>query len=49
MLSMLMFIEQNGMQWQAPPQGEIVEVIEGLAAGEISEDEFVEWVVSHTE
>ena len=43
------FVRRNGHEWQAPPndgpnRDETVKVIEGVAAGEISQEEFAEWI-----
>jgi death on curing protein len=40
------FVMRNGMEWRPPPggDGEAAEVIERLAAGELSEEAFTEWV-----
>ena len=48
-LCALEFVARNGGTWTNPPddaEGDItVAIIEGVAAGEISEQEFAEWVV----
>jgi prophage maintenance system killer protein len=40
------FIARNGFGWSAPPGGvdETVEVIDRLAAGELSESELADWL-----
>ena len=40
------FVERNGHSWFAPQEDpdETVRVIEGIAAGDVSEDEFAGWV-----
>jgi prophage maintenance system killer protein len=45
---MIELIERNGHRWN-PPEGsdEQVEIIEALAAREITEAEFADWVRNH--
>jgi death-on-curing protein len=45
-VAMRLFLSINRCEWQYPPGGmaEIAEVIEALAASEITEEEFVGWV-----
>jgi death on curing protein len=45
-LAMVEFVERNGAEWIPPADGadEVVSVIEAMAAGAISEADFVLWV-----
>lgn len=45
-LSMVEFIERNGQSFEIPPDGddEVVETIEGVAAGDISVEKLAEWL-----
>ncbi len=49
-IAMLELFNRQGITWTPPKGGqdEIAKVIEDLAAGELSEDEFVGWVKSRT-
>ncbi|HSS05007.1 MAG TPA: type II toxin-antitoxin system death-on-curing family toxin [Solirubrobacterales bacterium] len=49
-LCMLIQLEQSGLTFTHPEGGqdEIADVIEALAASELSEEEFVEWVKART-
>jgi death-on-curing protein len=49
LLSMLDFIERNDMRWIAPSQDELAQTIEWLAAGTISESDFIGWVRAHVQ
>lgn len=48
-LSMLVFLEVNGLVWKPPSDDEIELTINAVAAGTMAEDTFVEWVAEHTE
>lgn len=47
-LSMMYVLDIQGIEWRAPSEAEADQVIRSLAAREISEPDFVEWVQEHT-
>jgi death-on-curing protein len=44
LISMLEFIERNGMIWVATSQDDMAQTIKWLASGDITESEFIVWV-----
>jgi death on curing protein len=46
-LAMREFLARNSHQWIRPDEDDAVEMIERLAAGEISEEDFAAWVAEH--
>jgi death-on-curing protein len=47
-LSMLIYLELQGFRWNPPSESERVLAMEALAAGTMSETEFIEWLREHT-
>jgi death-on-curing protein len=49
LLMMLTFLDMNGAEWREPKgsQDEIADVIERLAARDMSEADFIDWVTAH--
>ena len=43
------FLARHGVAWRRPPNDEAAEMIERLAASEVSEAEFAGWVGAHVE
>lgn len=47
-LCMLVQIDRAGLRWNPPSVDERVAMVEGLAAGDVSEAEFIRWVQANT-
>jgi death-on-curing protein len=45
-LAMREFLARNGIEWERPGVEETADVIERLAAREVSEEDFADWVAS---
>jgi death on curing protein len=46
-LAMRELLARNGYEWVRPDDGETAEMIERLAASDVSEEEFAAWVAEH--
>ncbi len=47
-LSMLMFLEINGIKWYPPSENERVLAVEALTARTMGENAFIDWLREHT-
>jgi death-on-curing protein len=47
LMLMLAYIDQCGLVWEAPSQKQIADTFLALAAGEMSEEAFRDWVAAH--
>lgn len=48
-LAMRELLARNGHRWIRPPDDETAEMIERLAAGDLSEEAFAAWVAEHVQ
>ena len=49
LLAMVEFAERNGRQWRPFDEDDTVSTMEGVAAGTMSEDAFIQWVADALE
>jgi death on curing protein len=47
--SMIVFLRRNGALWQIPGEDDAVEVVNAVAAGEMTVEELTVWVRAHTD
>jgi len=47
LLCMIEFLRRSGLTWNSPDQDELAGTIERLAAGELSEHDFANWVAQY--